>query len=187
MPSIRSGTAMAPGGASRTASRSLHSASSRRDGERGRCCPLPAAPLGAATPDLPMKLYTQLNFGGNCEEAFRFNERHLGGTITMMMAQNQAPGAPADAGAAIIHARMDLGDTVLIGNDVPGAVFQKMRSVYMYLSLDSAAEAERVHQLLADGGEVFMPMAETFYASRFSMLRDRFGVSWSIIHERPRP
>jgi PhnB protein len=62
-----------------------------------------------------------------------------------------------------------------------------MRSVYLYLSVDSAAEAERVHKLLADGGEVFMPMEETFYATRFSMLRDRFGVSWSIIHERPRP
>ena len=134
-----------------------------------------------------MKLYTQLNFGGNCEEAFRFYEKHLGGRITMMMNQSQAPGAPAGAGKAIIHARMDLGDTVLIANDVPGSIFQRMRSVYLYLSVDSAKEAERVHALLAEGGEVFMPMAETFYATRFSMLRDRFGVSWSIINERPTP
>lgn len=133
-----------------------------------------------------MKLYTQLNFGGNCEEAFRFYEQHLGGKITMMMTQSQAPGAPSGAGNAIIHARMNIGDTVLIGNDVPANVFQKMRSVYMYLSLDSADEAERVHKLLAEGGEIFMPLEETFYASRFSMLRDRFGVSWSIIHERAR-
>ena len=133
-----------------------------------------------------MKLHTQLNFGGNCEEAFRFYEKHLGGKITMMMNQSEAPGAPSGAGKAIIHARMDIGDTVLIGNDVPGTVFQKMRSVYLYLSLDSTKEAERVHKLLADGGEIFMPMEETFYATRFSMLRDRFGVSWSIIHERPR-
>jgi PhnB protein len=133
-----------------------------------------------------MKLYTQLNFGGNCEEAFRFYEKHLGGKITMIMNQSQAPGAPAGAGKAIIHARMNIGDTVLIGNDVPPSVFKPMRSTYMYLSLDSAAEAERVHKLLAEGGEIFMPLAETFYASRFSMLRDRFGVSWSIIHELPR-
>ena len=66
-------------------------------------------------------------------------------------------------------------------------VFQKMRSVYPYLSVDSAKDAERVHALLTEGGEVFMPMEETFFATRFSMLRDRFGVSWSIIHERPRP
>jgi PhnB protein len=134
-----------------------------------------------------LKLYVQLNFGGDCEAAFRFYEKHLGGKITMMMKQNQAPGAPSGVGDAIIHARMDIGDTVLIGNDVPGSVFKKIRSVYMYLAVDSAKEAERVHGLLADGGEVYMPMAETFYATRFSQLRDRFGVTWSIIHERPRP
>ena len=132
-----------------------------------------------------MNLYTQLNFGGNCEAAFRFYEQHLGGKITMMMNQSQAPGAPPGAGNAIIHARMNIGDTVLIGNDVPSNVFQRMRSVYLYLSVNSPAEAERVHKLLAEGGEVYMPMEETFFATRFSMLRDRFGVSWSVIHERP--
>src|SRR4051812_9824344 len=130
-----------------------------------------------------MKLYTQLNFGGNCEEAFRFYEKHLGGKIIMMMNQSQAPGAPTGAGKAIIHARMSIGNTELIANDVPSSVFKKMRSVYLYLSVDSAKEAERVHNLLAEGGEIYMPMEETFYATRFSMLRDRFGVSWSIIHE----
>ena len=133
-----------------------------------------------------MKLYTQLNFGGNCEEAFRFYEKHLDGKITMMMNQSQAPGARSGAGNAIIHARMNIGDTVLIANDVPPSVFQTIRSVYIYLSLDSAKEAERVHKLLAEGGEVYMPMEETFYATRFSQLRDRFGVSWSVIHEGPR-
>ncbi|HEV7594290.1 MAG TPA: VOC family protein [Gemmatimonadaceae bacterium] len=133
-----------------------------------------------------MKLYTQLNFGGNCEEAFRFYEKHLGGKITMMMKQSDAPGAPSGAGKAIIHARMDIGDTVLIANDVPANAFQKMRSAYMYLSVDSVKEAERIHKLLAEGGEIFMPLEETFYATRFSMLRDRFGVSWTIINERPR-
>ncbi len=134
-----------------------------------------------------MKLYAQLNFGGNCEEAFRFYEKHLRGKIMMMMTQSQAPGAPRDAGKAIIHARIDIGDTVLTGNDVPPSVFQKIRSVYLNVSLDSPAEAERVHKLLAEGGEVYMPLQETFFATRFSQLRDRFGVLWSIIHERPRP
>jgi PhnB protein len=133
-----------------------------------------------------MKLYAQLNFGGNCEQAFRFYEKHLGGKITMMMNQSQAPGAPSGAGKAIIHARMNIGDTVLIANDVPPSVFRKIRSVYIYLSVDSAEEAERVHKLLAEGGEIYMPMEETFYATRFSQLRDRFGVAWSVIHERPR-
>ena len=82
---------------------------------------------------------------------------------------------------------MDIGDTVLIANDVPPSVFKKIRSVYLYLSVESAEEAERVHNLLAEGGEIYMPMEETFYATRFSMLRDRFGVSWTVINELPRP
>jgi len=133
-----------------------------------------------------MKLYAHLNFGGNCEAAFRFYEKHLGGKITMMMNQSQAPGASSGAGKAIIHARMNIADTVLIGNDVPPSVFGTIRSVYMYLALDSTAEAERVHNVLAEGGEVYMPLQETFFATRFSQLRDRFGVTWSIIHELPR-
>jgi PhnB protein len=131
-----------------------------------------------------MKLYPQLNFGGNCQEAFRFYEKHLGGKITMMMTQSQAPNAPKGASNAIIHARMNIGDTVLIGNDVPPNVFKKMRSAYLNLLVDSTAEAEKVHKLLAEGGEIFMPLEETFFATRFSMLRDRFGVSWAIIHEK---
>lgn len=134
-----------------------------------------------------MKIYTQLNFGGNCEEAFRFYEANLGGKVLMMMHQDQAPGSNAkgEAGKAVIHARLAIGDTVLIGNDVPSSVFEKIRSVYIYLSVASSEEAERVHKLLAEDGYAYMPLEETFYATRFSQLRDRFGVSWSIIHERP--
>ena len=134
-----------------------------------------------------MKLYTQLNFPGTCAEAFRFYEKHLGGKITSIMRQNEAPNAPPDATSAVIHARMDIADTVLIGNDVPASVFQKMKSVYLYLSLDSPAEADRVYKVLCEGGEVYMDLGETFFATRFWMLRDRFGVSWSIIHEKPQP
>lgn len=131
-----------------------------------------------------MKLYAQLNFGGNCKEAFQFYARHLGGRITTLVEQREMPNPPPGAGDAIIHARMEIADTVLIGNDVPRDHFQKMRSAYLYLSVDSAAEAERIHALLSDGGEVFMRLEETFFASRFSMIRDRFGVNWAIIHER---
>ncbi|HEX6324320.1 MAG TPA: VOC family protein [Vicinamibacterales bacterium] len=132
-----------------------------------------------------MKLQIQLNFGGNCEEAFRFYEQHLGGAISAMMRQRDLPGAPEGAGDAIVHATMNIGGTVLIGNDVPPERFERMRSAYLYLSVDSTEEAERVYGLLSAGGEVYMPLEETFYAARFSMLRDRFGVSWTIIHQRP--
>jgi PhnB protein len=60
-----------------------------------------------------------------------------------------------------------------------------MRSVYLCLNVESDEEAERIHALLAEGGQIFMPMQETFYATRFSMLRDKFGTSWMVIHERP--
>ena len=133
-----------------------------------------------------MKIYTQLNFGGNCEDAFRFYEKNLGGKVLVMMRQDQASGSKAtgDAGKAIIHARLGIGDTVLIGNGVPASAFEKIRSVYIFLSVDSPEEAERVYKLLAEDGQVYIPLEETFFATRFSQLRDRFGVSWSIIHER---
>jgi len=136
-----------------------------------------------------MRLYTQLNFGGNCREAFHFYAEHLGGKITFMMTRGEAPApdpAPAGPQDAIIHARMTIGETELIGNDVPPEIFKPMRSAYLYLAVGSPKEAERVYGLLAEGGQIYMPMAETFFASRFGMLRDRFGTAWTIIHERPR-
>jgi PhnB protein len=71
-----------------------------------------------------------------------------------------------------------------MASDVPPDRFQPIRSVYLCLSVDSDAEAERVFALLKEGGEVFMPMQETFFASRYAQLRDRFGVSWMVIHEK---
>ena len=137
-----------------------------------------------------MKLLTYLNYGGNCEPAFRFYEQHLGGKVTMMMRHGEQPGASEVAPEwkdAILHARMNIGGTELLGADVPPDRFQPMRSAYLSLALDSSDEAERVYGLLAEGGQIFMPIQETFFAFRFAMLRDRFGTSWMIIHERPRP
>jgi PhnB protein len=67
---------------------------------------------------------------------------------------------------------------------VPSERFQPMRSVYLCLSVNTTDEAARIFALLSDGGETFMPMQETFFAHRFAMLRDKFGTSWMIIHER---
>lgn len=137
-----------------------------------------------------MKLYTQLNFGGNCEEAFRFYEQHLGGRITMMMKASdlppQAPKPPGGSPEAVIHARMNVAGVELIGNDVPPDRFKPIRSSYLYLAVDSAEAADKIYAALAEGGEVSMPIAETFFATRFAQLRDRFGTLWTILHERPR-
>ena len=107
-----------------------------------------------------------------------------------MMTHAEQPGAgatPPERPNDVLHARINLGGTEFFGADVPPGRFQPMRSAYLSLSVDSVAEAERIHALLADGGEIFMPMAETFFAFRFSMLRDKFGTSWMIICERPMP
>ena len=71
--------------------------------------------------------------------------------------------------------------------NVPPDRFQPMRSAYLSLRVDSTNEAERIYTVLSDGGRIFMPIQETFFAFRFGMLRDRFGTSWMILHERPSP
>ena len=137
-----------------------------------------------------MKLHTYLNFGGNCEEAFRFYEKNLGGKIEMMMRyadqpdpKNVAPGTEK----YVLYLNMTIGETQLMGSDVPPDRFQPIRSVYLSLAVDSSEEAERIFKLLAQGGEVFMPMEEMFFAHRFGMLRDKFGTSWMILHQKPMP
>jgi PhnB protein len=137
-----------------------------------------------------MKLHTYLNYGGNCEQAFRFYEKHLGGKITMMMTHGEQPNAkdvPPNQKEAILYARMSIGETDLMGSDVPSERFQPMRSVYLSLSVNTSGEAERIFALLSEGGDIFMPMQETFFALRFAMLRDKFGTSWMIINERTHP
>lgn len=137
-----------------------------------------------------MELHTYLNYGGNCAEAFRFYEKHLGGKILMMMTHDQNPGPsdiPPEWKNAVLYANMSIGGTNLMGSDVPPDRFAPMRSAYLSLTVDSTEEAERIHALLSDGGEIFMPMQETFFAFRFSMLRDKFGTSWMISHQRPAP
>jgi PhnB protein len=129
-----------------------------------------------------MKLEIYVNYPGHCEEAFRFYEQQLGGKITMMMTHDQQPGAsnvPENWKQAILHARLEIGDTALLGADIPNA--EPMRSAYLTLQLETAEEAERIYALLSEGGEIFMNMEETFYASRFAMLRDRFGTSWMLL------
>jgi PhnB protein len=134
-----------------------------------------------------MKLLTYLNYGGNCRQAFEFYQQHLGGKITMLTTHGEQPdpsAVPPDWKNAVLHARIDVGGTTILGADIPPDRFQPMRSAYLSLMVDSAEDAERIYALLSDGGQIFMPIAETFFARRFAMLRDRFGTSWMILDER---
>jgi len=135
-----------------------------------------------------MRMNTYVNFAGTCAEAFRFYEKHLGGKIGMMMTHGQAPDQSKvnpEWKDAVLHARVSLGGTELMGADIPNA--QSMRSAYLSLGVDSDTEADRIFSVLSDGGKVFMPMEETFFATRFGQVQDRFGISWMIIHEKPMP
>src|SRR4051812_41992208 len=128
-----------------------------------------------------MNLHTYLNYGGNCAEAFRFYEQHLGGKITMMKKHGDAPDQSQvrpDWKDAVLHARITIAGTTISAADIPPDRFQPMRSAYLSLTVDSVAEAERVYALLTEGGQIFMPMADTFFAERFAMFRDKFGTSW---------
>lgn len=86
---------------------------------------------------------------------------------------NPDPNIPADWLDKVLHARITVGTTVLMGADIPGA--EPLRSAYATLTVDTAADAERLSARLADGGEVFMALAQTPFGNRFAMLRDRFG------------
>lgn len=139
-----------------------------------------------------MKLHTYLNFPGNCAEALSFYEQHLGAKILMKgtFAEMSAQGAPQNLPPGlnpngVLHARFTIGDTAVMASDGPPERVQPMRSAYLSLSVDSNEEAERIYKALTDGGEVFMPIGETFFAHRFAQFRDKFGVNWMVIHEKP--
>jgi len=135
-----------------------------------------------------MKLDVYVNYPGSCEQAFGFYAEHLGGTITLLSRHGDAPGpsnVPPDWARAVLHARLELGGSVLMGADIPNA--QPMRSAYLTLTVASEAEAERIYTALADGGRVLMPLQETFFATRFGQVQDQFGINWMVICERVRP
>jgi len=138
-----------------------------------------------------MKLTTYLNFPGNCREALAFYEQHLGGKTLTVSTWEHMPGLenlpPGIAKDSVMHARITIGDTTLMASDGPSERVQPMRSAYICFSAESNEEAERVYKALTEGGEVFMAMNETVFAHRFGQFRDKFGINWMVIHEKPMP
>ena len=133
-----------------------------------------------------MKMNTYVNFRGKCAEACRYYEKHLGAKIGMMMTHAQSPDQSQvnpEWKDAVLHARISLGEAEVWAADIPNAA--PMRSAYLTLRTDNDSDAERVFSSLSDGGEVLMPMREEFFASRFGQVRDRFGINWMILRERP--
>lgn len=134
-----------------------------------------------------MQINPYLLFSGQCEEAFRFYEKLLGGKIEMMMAHEGTPaenGVPLEWRNKILHARMIVGGQVLMASDAPPGRQQKPQGFSVSVSVDDPAEAERIYQGLEESATVTMPIQETFWARRFGMLTDRFGIPWMISCEK---
>lgn len=130
-----------------------------------------------------MELITYLNFNGNCEEALRFYEQFLGGRIECLIRYEGTPAATC-AGSLdakkILHGRLRVNGQTLMGSDCPPERYQQPHGFSMNLSVDSPAEAERAYATLSEGGKVGMPLEETFFAERFGMVFDRFGIPWMV-------
>jgi PhnB protein len=137
-----------------------------------------------------MRWNPYLAFDGNCEAAFKFYERCLGGKIVAMITYADMPSgqpvAPEHA-KRIMHARLVTGDQVLMGGDAPaGMPFKGIHGCSVAVQVDKPEDAERLFKALSEKGTVDMPMQETSWAIRFGMLKDQFGVPWMVNCEMPR-
>jgi PhnB protein len=126
--------------------------------------------------------------GGHCRAAFEYYEKVLHGKNLAIMTNGESPIAdqmPAESRGLVMHARMDIGGTWLMGADAHAGESGSINGAHVSLMIDEPAEADRVFAALADGGTVTMPIQSTFWATRFGMLVDRFGVPWMIDCELP--
>ena len=129
-----------------------------------------------------MTINAYLTFNGKCAEAFRLYAKIFGGKLEMMK-NGESPVAdqtPPDQRDRILHARLDLGDAVVMGSDAPPQYFTQPQGFSVAIGLEDTAEGERIFQALSEGGTVKMPFAKTFWAERFGMCIDRFGTPWIV-------
>jgi PhnB protein len=135
-----------------------------------------------------MQLNPYLTFNGQCEAAFKFYERCLAGKIEAMIPHAGTPAeahTPPEWRNKILHARLIVDGQVLMGSDAPPDRYQAPKGISVSLQVTDPAEAERIFQALAENGTVQMAIQETFWAARFGMVADRFGIPWMINCERP--
>jgi PhnB protein len=128
-----------------------------------------------------MKIETYIFFTDQCAEAMKFYAKALGGKIEAMMTYGEAPPGPyntPDMANKVIHARLVVGDAVLMASDGPEAESRKGFAVT--LQADTVAEADRLFDALSEGATITMPIGETFFSKRFGMLIDRFGTPWMV-------
>ena len=133
-----------------------------------------------------MQLNPYLNFNGQCKEAFEFYAQCLGGKITRMLTYADTPmkdHVPAGTAVKIVHARLVVGEEVLMGSDAMEK-YETPQGFSVTINVEDTAEAERVFAALAEGGNMGMPIQETFWAKRFGIVVDRFGTPWMVNCEK---
>lgn len=135
-----------------------------------------------------MEVTAYLNFNGTCKEAFTFYERVLGGKIGMIQTFGESPmsgGAPPGWGDRIMHVRMTVGNSVLMGSDAPTEHFEQPQGFAIAIGVPTPAEAERVFNALSEGGKVTMPFQATFWSPGFGGVVDRYGTPWMVNADQP--
>lgn len=124
-----------------------------------------------------------LVFGGQCEEAFKFYERLLGGKIATMLTWGESPMAdqvPTHWRDKILHASLTLPGAALVGADVLPDQYERPRGFFVLVGIDEPTDAERIFGSLAEDGTVAVPMQQTFWSVRFGVVIDRFGIPWEV-------
>ncbi len=124
-----------------------------------------------------------LYFNGNCEEAMRFYADTLGGEITGIFRNSDAPGPDSrmpGGDRLVMNMNMRLGTANVMASDAPGEWYNKPQGFAVSISPATLEETERVYAALSQGGEIGMPLEETFWAERFAMFKDRYGTPWMV-------
>jgi PhnB protein len=135
-----------------------------------------------------MKIIPYLNFHGQCEDAFRFYEKALGGSISGFFRFGTSPMAShvgPDWADKIMHVSMTVGDQTLLGTDVPAQYYKPPQGFAVCLEFTEVDKAESTYAALSEGGQITMPIQETFWAKRYAHFTDRFGASWMINVSKP--
>jgi len=130
-----------------------------------------------------MQMNPYLSFNGQCEAAFKFYEEYLGGQIGAIFRYAGTPfedHVPADWQDKVMHGSLTVGEQVLMGGDVAPDRYEEPRGFSLSLQIKDTTEAERMFRELGNGGRITMPLEKTFWAERFGMVVDRFGIPWLI-------
>ena len=130
-----------------------------------------------------MQIHPYLYYDGNCEAAFKFYEKALGGKINALMTYEGAPQSmptPPGWNKKVMHVHMTIGSEVLLASDAPPGHFHKPQGFSVSLQIKDPAEAERRFNALAEGGSVNMPFGKTFWSKGFGMCVDQFGIPWMV-------